>query len=317
MKNNVFVFPGQGTQSNAMVANLMMYGQSIFLEKMNIISEAVGFDVLAFISKATQKDLSKVEYTQIVVFAANVAYLAVAEKFDIIPNVVAGHSIGQYSALYAAGSFELFEAARLVKQRADLMAKVEQKGGMCAVRAPVPLDFDKIKNLCESISCHQKHSIDIAAINSDKQLVVGGNEKAIEEFCTLIKEIDGAYSTTKLPVGQAFHTSLMFDVLAPLSQVLQSIHISKPNIPLILNTTGSYYQGEDLQSELLQHCVKPVQWYKTMRTILAMESPMIYEVGYGHTLSGFFRNICKEKVVLLEDKKQVMNLSRKSPVAVG
>lgn len=297
---NIFVFPGQGAHVNK-IKVLTVYDSGFYKKEMDMISEAMGFDVMDFALQADAATLSQVKYTQIVMFAASVAFLSIAESYDLYPDIAAGHSIGQYAALYAAGVFDLFELSKLIKARAEIMSLIPADGKLCAIKSPFPVEVEFIEALCKKITDGKEGIVQIALYNSDKQIVVGGNENALLK---LHQELESSgYSVVILPVGKPFHTGLMEEMLEPFSKVLTNIPARRPKIPVILNTTAEYYTDQDLKQELLNHCVKPVRWHQTMEKLLEIEDTKIYEVGLGHTLSGFFRNISKRKVITMEDKR--------------
>lgn len=296
-----FLFPGQGGHVGK-VSALLSYDRSLYETELNCISEVYGMDILDFALKADAATLGRVQHTQRIMFAASVCFLEIAKKSGVQPDLATGHSIGQYAAMYAAGCFDLADGASLVQQRAALMSEIAAVGKLCAIQAPFPIDTAYISGLCDTISGQTEKIIGLALINSDKQLVVGGEPEALSEFTEALKA-DGRYSSVLLPVGQAFHTALMEPMSAPFEACLNQVSIREPSIPLILNTSGKYYSGEDLRKELLFHCVRPVQWLQTMQ-LLAAEKPVLFEVGPGHTLSGFFRNYARVRVIPMEDPKQ-------------
>jgi len=298
----IFLFPGQGAHVSK-ISVLKEYDSSLYSEEMKIISDAYGFDVMDFVCSADSATLSQVKYTQLVMFAANAAFYHIAVRNGLVPDITAGHSIGQFSALYAAGCFDLHEIAVLIKQRAELMSQVTVSGKLCAVKAPFSIDPDKIREICRSITEGTERILDIALLNSDKQIVIGGEESAVSEFINYTETEKPGFSAALLPVGQAFHTKLMESMLEPFGECIDRITVRKPQIPVILNTTGTFYSNDDLKNEMLSHCVKPVQWEKTIRELLKTEDARIYEAGPGHTLSGFFRNMSKTKVIVMEDRK--------------
>lgn len=303
---NIFVFPGQGAHVNK-ISLLKNYDNSLYCTELDIISDAFGFDVLDFACSADANTLNMVKYTQLIMFASSIAFLQIAKKNNIFPNLVAGHSIGQFSAMYAAGCFNLYDLACLIKRRADLMSEVSTIGKLCAIKAPFSIDLEIVQNLCYAISENSGRVLSISLYNSENQIVVGGDVEAISSLMITIEKQKLRYTCVLLPVGQAFHTNLMASMLKPFSEYLDKITISKPNIPIILNTTGNLYSGENLKQELLDHCIKPVMWIQTMTEILQISNSRIFEVGLGHTLSGFFRNASKVKIVTMEDKKVFFN----------
>ena len=309
----IFIFPGQGAQSLTMLNELKGFSVNEITSVFDIVSEACKFNVMSFIEGASKEMLGHTKYTQIVMFAMNLAYMKVLESLGIQADITAGHSLGQYCALVCAGILDLFETSCLISERSRLMSDLETKGSLCAVSSP-KMSIEFIEQVCTKVSDELNDCIQIALYNSNIQVVVGGTEVAIELFYQKMKGYS-EYKLTILPVGQAFHTPIMKDMLAAFKKYVDCISIKKSDIPIILNCTGDYYReknnGDDLKNELINQCYKPVQWLQTMNTILKVEEPVIIEVGPGHSLAGMFRNLTKDvKVFCSEDKKSVLTLSK-------
>ncbi|AEY67083.1 ACP S-malonyltransferase [Clostridium sp. BNL1100] len=310
----IFIFPGQGAQNPQMLQDIKGYSLNEIKPVFDTVSEACKFDVIAFLESATQEKLSLTNYTQIVMFAMNMAYVKVLSGLGIKPDVTAGHSLGQYCALVAAGVLDLYETSCLIRERSRLMSELKTDGRLCAVSSPC-MSIEYVEQMCSDISKASNDCLQIALYNSNKQIVVGGAKPAIEKFYEEIKQ-NVEYKATILPVGQAFHTPIMDEMLPEFRNYVNDISVKEPSIPVILNCTGDYYieknNGEDLKNELIEQCHKPVRWLQTMNTLLEVENPVIIEVGPGHSLSGLFRNLTKEvKVWCSEDKKSLMTLSKK------
>ncbi|MDR1066773.1 MAG: ACP S-malonyltransferase [Clostridiales bacterium] len=310
---NIFVFPGQGAQSTEIIKSLKTYGEHYYKEDFQIISEAVGFDLEDFMSNAPMTELNRTEFTQIVMFAADIGYLSVIKGLGARADIVAGHSAGQYAALYEAGCFDLYDVSRIIKRRAALMSQISKEGCLCAVKSPVTINAEEIEYICELFSRKEKFYIDVALYNSDKQIVVGGTRAGVKKFMAFMEERRANCAVSVLPVGQAFHTKLMDEMIPEFAEHLNGITVREPKIPVILNGFGDYYNGSDLREELLNHCRSPVKWSKTiMRIFDIKDEKNIFEVGPGHTLSGFFRNMgANFNVTAAEDGRKVMNRVKK------
>ena len=178
---NVFIFPGQGSQSNQMLKALRAYSCREAEEVFKIVSEIVKRDIIQLIETSSDAELRKTENTQIVMFAIDMAYEKMLESNGIFPNMVAGHSLGQYPAMVTAGIMSIEQASWLVKERAKLMSSVNSNGGLCAVKSP-QLDIEEIEVLCKKISRQTGDVLSVALYNSDKQIVVGGTDETLKLF---------------------------------------------------------------------------------------------------------------------------------------
>jgi|BioPla2DNA2_1021312.scaffolds.fasta_scaffold11349_8 [acyl-carrier-protein] S-malonyltransferase len=305
---NIFIFPGQGVQNNQMLKQLKSYSNQASLDAIKEISDVCGFDVARFIEESSNEIISRTEYTQIVVFAMNVAYLRLLEDYDIRPDATAGHSVGQYAALIASRVLSLKDATGLIKERARLMSEVKTPGRLCAVRS-MNIDIDLLHNICYDIT-KNIGTVQIALYNSEEQIVVGGLKIAVEKFCEELKNHAG-YFTKMLAVGQAFHTPLMNDMTKEFKTYVDKVQINTSEIPIILNSTGQYYdeqnQVNDLRKELVEQCVRPVLWTDTIKKLLNTDSPFFFEVGPGHSLCALLKKFGNNiNSLYVEDKKSLM-----------
>lgn len=307
-----FVFPGQGAQSPRMLQSLRGYGievSSVF----EAVSEGCGFDVENLIEKATGDILSRTEYTQLVMFSMDVAYHKIIQEIGIKPAWVAGHSLGQYAALVASGALDLYETSILLKERSRLMNEVKMQGRMCAVSS-VTMDTEAIGRLCEKIRSTRGECISTALYNSRNQIVVGGTPEAIGTFSNHLGGMEN-YKVKVLPVGQAFHTPIMDEMMAQFKEHIDRIGIQKPSIPVILNCTGELLDmegfEEELRKEMLRQCNCPVQWVKTMDTMAELGTKAVIEIGPGRTLCGFMKSAARTvKAYHAEDRKSIEKLAK-------
>ena len=289
---NVFVFPGQGSQSNQMLKSLNAYSCRAADKVFEIVSKISGKDIVNLIEKSSNDELKKTENTQVVMFAMDLAYGKILESFGIFPHMVAGHSLGQYAALVMSGILDIENACRIVMKRADLMSKLDVQGGLCAVKS-LNMDIKHIEKNCQMIQEETGEVISIALYNSCKQIVVGGTKKSVSMFKERIDRETG-YSASILSVSLPFHTMLIEDMAGEFQKYIQAVKIMQGNIPIILNTSGKCFENlsdeKIIKEELINQCYKPVQWIATMENIIKIKEPKVFEVGPGHTLAGFFKN---------------------------
>lgn len=305
-----FMFSGQGAQSPQMLVPIRSYGIDVSNVFMTI-SEGCGFDVEKLIETSTQEILSETQYTQIVIFAADMAYYEVLKNMGIEPAWVAGHSLGQYAALVAAGALDLYKAACLIKQRSILMGKVERQGKLCAISSPI-LDVELIQSLCDEIEDETKMCVRIALYNSNRQVVVGGEPEAISQLAEQLQELTN-YKTAILPVGQAFHTPIMDEMLDEFQSHIDKLHICLPKVPIILNCDGQVLnvQGYEqiIKNEMRRQCNHPVLWTQTMQTMMSMDTREVMQVGPGRSLCGLLKNMTKDiKSYHMDDRKSCMKV---------
>ena len=303
-----FMFPGQGVQHSQMLVPIKNYKIDVS-RVFKTVSEAYGVDIEKLIETSTQEILRETRYTQMVMFASDMAYYEVIKKMGIEPNWVAGHSLGQYAAFVAAGAVDLYEASCLIRQRSDLMSKVRRTGKLCAISSPV-LDEELIRLICIEIEEKTKKCLRIALYNSNYQVVVGGESEAVLQLeKQLLKKTD--YKVTVLSVGQAFHTPIMNEMIDEFQIYIDKLNIRKPNIPIILNRDGEILtcqrHEQVIKEEMRKQCNQPVQWKKTIKTMLSMKTKISIEVGPGRVLCGFLKNMSKNiKTYYMEDRKSFM-----------
>lgn len=303
-----FLFPGQGAQSPQMLQPIRSYGIDVS-EVFQEVSEGCGFDVEKLIETSNKELLSKTQYTQIVMYACDMAYYKILKELGVSPDWVAGHSLGQYAALTASGVLDLFEAGCLIKQRSMLMDKVTREGKLCAISSPA-LEIDILDKLCKEIEKEIHKCIRIALYNSNRQVVVGGEPDAITEFAERASELEN-YKIKILPVGQAFHTPIMDEMIEEFQEHVNKLNLHKPNIPIILNCTGEFLNVEHydtaVREEMLKQCNQPVQWVKTMQLMIEEKTQSVMEAGPGHSLCGLLKNMTKDiKSYHMDERRTVM-----------
>jgi len=273
------VFPGQGSQKVGMgraAAESSATAAGVFAEA----NEALGFDLSRLCFEGPEERLRETANTQPAILAASVAILAAALEAGTIehrPALVAGHSLGEYSALVAAGSLEFGAAMRLVRERGRLMDEAGQAspGRLAAV---VGLDEATIEEIC------RESGAEVANYNAATQTVVGGPPEAVERACALAKERGGRGLPVK--VSGAFHTSLMEPAAEAFSRLLADAEVDAPLIPVVGNVSGqTLTAAADVRADLEQQIRRPVRWHQSVDAMEAAGARRAIEVGPGKILT--------------------------------
>ena len=293
-----FVFAGQGSQAVGMgkeLAENFAVADKVFDEA----SAALGFDVKDMVWNGDAETLMITENTQPTILTASVAALRVLEEKGIKPDVVAGLSLGEYTAHVASGSMDFADAVRLVKKRGKYMQE-EVPVGEGAMAAIIALSADDVKACCDEAS--EIGVCSPANFNCPGQIVVSGEVKAVEKCCELAKA-KGAKRAMVLPVSAPFHCSMLIGAGEKLAKELENVEVKDMNIPVITNVTADYIKSrDDIKPLLIKQVSSSVLWENTIRKMLADGVDTFVEIGPGKALSGFIRKVTKEvKVFNVED----------------
>ncbi len=299
MTQLAFIFPGQGSQQVGMGAELARaypIADAVFQEADATLGRALS--QLCF--EGPEAALKQTENTQLAILTCSVATLQVLKELGVAPNAVAGHSLGEYSALVAAGVLEFADALRLVHARASLMAEAgeTQQGTMAAI---LGMDTEQLQQLCDSA----EGVVNIANYNCPGQLVISGEIDAVNQVVSLAKVEIGERRCRLLPVSGAFHSSLMASAQQQFGSALDSVTLSPPQVDIVMNVTGEFIRNaNDIRHLLFQQITQPVQWEKTLRTIEKTGITHFVEVGPGKVLSGLVkRTLPGSSPVNVEDIK--------------
>lgn len=281
-----FVFPGQGSQSVGMMA---AYGDSPVLRATFAeASAALGEDLWQLVADGPSEALALTVNTQPVMLAAGVAtYRLWLEKGGRTPDVVAGHSLGEYAALVAAGVIEFADAVPLVRLRAAAMQDAVP-AGTGAMAAILGLDDEGIRAACAEAAAAVGAGEVAEAVNFNApgQTVIAGNKAAVERACALCKE-KGAKRAVLLPVSAPFHSSLMKPAAERLAVGLAAIKFSAPRMPVVNNVDARVESDpEAIRAALLRQACSPVRWVDSIRSIAALGVTTIAECGPGKVLGG-------------------------------
>lgn len=292
------VFPGQGSQYPTM--GLDFYNSN---EKARTIFDSAekffGGGLLDVMFKGTEEDLKKTDWTQPAIFTTSVAIYEATKDVLEKPVFFAGHSLGEYSALYAAGAFDLQTGINLVKLRGSLMQQASQKvsSGMAAV---LGLDIDKIVQLCERAKSFGY--ISIANYNCPGQIVISGEITAIDAAESIAKEF-GAKRYIKLSVAGAFHSALMQPAADIYKEKIKNFVIKDSNIPVIANYTAKEIRtSQEIKDAITNQITSPVRWIESIEYIRSKSVDKFIEIGPGSVLSGLIKKIDKSVKIYNIDK---------------
>lgn len=289
-----FVFPGQGSQSVGMVD--AWADNAAVQQTLAQASAALGQDLGALAAHGPAELLNLTTNTQPVMLAAAVAmYRAWVAAGGRAPDLVAGHSLGEYSALTVAGAFQLEDAVRIVRVRADAMqaAVPVGVGGMAAV---LGLSDEVVKALCQQAS--QGEMVEAVNFNAPAQVVIAGHKAAVERACVLAKEA-GARRALVLPVSAPFHSGLLKPAAPVLERALAAIEMRAPIIDVINNVDVlSPSEPAAIKDALVRQAWHPVRWVETINEMKARGVTHVVECGPGKVLSGLTRRINGELVGL-------------------
>lgn len=290
MQNNLaFVFPGQGSQSLAMLADFAEH--QIVQDTFSEASEALGYNLWELIQQGPVEELNKTHITQPALLTASVALWRLwQDSSSLMPSVLAGHSLGEYSALTCAGVFSLADAVKLVEKRGEYM-QASVPAGTGAMYAIIGLADDKIIQACEDAA--QGEVVSAVNFNSPGQVVIAGNKAAVERAGALCKEA-GAKRALPLPVSVPSHCALMKEAAEKLSEEFNNVTFNSPSLPVINNVDVESETSVDaIKSALIKQLYSPVRWTETIEAISAKGIKQVVEIGPGKVLQGLIKRIDK------------------------
>ena len=280
---NAFVFPGQGAQFPGMAKNLYdAYAEARTM--MHRANDILGFSITDIMFEGSDEDLRQTRVTQPAIFLHTIVHCQFSTV--IRPDMVAGHSLGEFSALVAAEAISWENGLRLVSQRAQAMQEAceLQPGTMAAVLA---LADDKVAEICDSI----EDVVVAANFNCPGQVVISGSLSGVDAACKALKEA-GAKRALKLPVGGAFHSPLMQPAAERLQAAIMNTTFHTPKCPVYQNVSA---KGETdkhtIQRQVLEQLTSPVRWTQSVQQMIADGATTFYEFGPGDVLKGLIRKI--------------------------
>lgn len=290
MSKRILLFPGQGSQYVGMGQKLAAERPAAraLLERAEAI---LGFPLGKLMAEGPEEELSQTQNTQPALFTVSLMAYAVLKEREGAADYAAGHSLGEYSALCAAGVFSFEEGLKLVRLRGELMAAAGQKrpGAMAAI-----LGLDSALLDAALASASGSGVVVAANYNSPSQIVISGEAAAVEAAENACREA-GAKKVVRLPVSGAFHSPLMEYAVAGLREGLAGVDFRDAALPVITNVTAApVVSGSELREGLLRQMVSPVRWTASMEAALGLGVTEGYEVGAGKVLMGLMRAISRE-----------------------
>lgn len=294
-----YIFPGQGTQTVGMGKDIYeKYEEAKNVYK--IIDNSLNENIKELTYEKTQEELNKTENTQITIYAMSMAILEILKNKGIKPEVAAGLSLGEYSALTTAGVISLEDGAKIVRTRGKLMQNLAPEGNW-AMAAIIGLEDEKVEEACTKVN---NGFVKAVNYNCPGQVVVSGEKEAVLQAMEYAKEL-GARKAIELKTSGPFHTEKLKDASVELRKELEKINFKDFEIPVIKNLNGMAYTKEDNMVEILSnHVISPVKFGKSIETMINMGVDTFIEIGPGKTLSGFVKKVCKQ----MEKEVNVFNI---------
>lgn len=288
MENTAFVFPGQGSQALGMLGELAE-NHAVIGETFAQASSVLGYDLWELVQQGPVETLNETDKTQPALLAASVAiFRAYMASGKGLPNVMAGHSLGEYSALVCAGVIDFEAAIKLVELRGQLMQQAVP-AGTGAMFAIIGLDNDAIAKACEEAS--EGAVVSPVNYNSPGQVVIAGEKAAVERAAALCKA-NGAKMAVALPVSVPSHCELMKPAADKLAVALESIEFSAPSVNVINNVdVASPDAAADIKDALVRQLYCPVRWSETVELMAIDGITNLFEVGPGKVLTGLTKRI--------------------------
>lgn len=300
-----FVFPGQGSQYVGMGKDLsaeFALARETFAEA----DDALGFSLSGLCFAGPEADLKLTENTQPAILAASIAALRVLEaETPLRPAFVAGHSLGEYSALVAVGALKFSDAVRVVRERGRLMQQAvpEGQGAMAVV---LGLEMDAVRALCADAA--RGEVVSPANFNGAGQVVIAGAKSAVQRAMALAKE-RGAKRVLDLPVSAPFHCQLMQPAAEGLERTLRDVAVQPFDVGVITNAEADVNRSaERVKSLLIEQAVRPVRWEESVKKLVALDCQRAIEIGPGKILKGLMTRI--ERNMELENFEAPQDLSR-------
>mgnify|MGYP003640464323 CR=1 FL=1 len=282
--STAYLFPGQGSQFIGMGKE--HYDSNVeFAEYIDQANKILGIDIKSIMFEGPEDKLKQTEFTQPAIFLHSVALF---KTLGFTPDMVAGHSLGEFSALVACEAVSFEDALKIVRRRGELMqqAGTQNPGTMAAI---IGMEDEKVEKVCGKASLISGKEVVAANYNCPGQLVISGYIEAVEKAVELAKE-QGARMAMLLPVSGAFHSSLMQPALDGLREQLENLEISSPSCPIYSNFTAKPTTDiEEIRSNLLNQLLNPVRWTQTLSNMITDGATSFVEVGPGKVLQGLVK----------------------------
>lgn len=299
-----FVFPGQGSQSVGMYSSVL--SKKEFVYYFEIIEKILGEDFIDIVQNGSQEDIKDTKISQPAIFSLSCMLADYLMNNNIVPDCVAGHSLGEYAAFYSAGVFDFETGLRLIKRRAEVMSEVgeKQNGGMWAI---IGGDLKEIENSLSDFREKPK-LLWIANYNSPGQIVLSGNKEAFEIWYDNMRE--KVKKIVPLAVSGPFHSPLMEEAEGLFRGYLEEFTLGDPKIKVISSTTGNIVKNkEEVKSILLKQFTNSVRWVDTVSVMIDKENISCFiEIGPGKVLQGLIKRIDPDVKVLGFEKPEDLDI---------
>ncbi|AHV97306.1 ACP S-malonyltransferase [Paenibacillus sabinae] len=290
-----FVFPGQGAQAVGMAKDVfeaVPEARAIF----ETGDEVLGFPLSQLVFEGPESELKQTVNTQPALLTASAAYLEALKGKGLEPDYVAGHSLGEYSALVAAGVLTYEDAVKLVRLRGRFMEEAVP-GGQGAMAAVLGAEREALAELCRSIS-EQEGPVELANVNCPGQIVVSGSQAGVNAVVQRVKEAGGKRAIP-LEVSGPFHSSLMKEAAERLADELAKITFNAPSVPVVVNVTAlPVTDPQEIRELLVRQVYSPVLWQDSVERLIADGVDTFVEIGSGSVLAGLIRKIDKNVKVI-------------------
>lgn len=311
MPKLAFVFPGQGSQEIGMGKDLIKNYKEVneLFNEANLALKDEGFDLKKLCLEGPEEELTKTINAQPIILTMSIILYKLLQKNNITPDIVAGHSLGEYSALVAASSIQFKEAIRLVRKRGQYMQTATPlgTGSMAAI---ISLKKDKIEELIKKAS--KFGTIEIANYNSPYQIVVSGETEVIKKLL-ILGEREEEINIVLLKVSAPFHSSLMRKAKERLANYIEDVYIKNPRIPVICNVTADYVKTkEEIKNALIEQMTHPIRWVDIIKKMNSEGINCFIEVGPGNVLKKLVKQILpKAKVHNVFDSESLEKVIKK------
>jgi [acyl-carrier-protein] S-malonyltransferase len=293
-KKIAFIFPGQGAQHVGMgrFASEIPSAKEVF----NQADRKLGYSLTELIENGPENQLTLTENAQPAILTTSVALLSALKGYKITPDYVAGHSLGEYSALVCAGAISFEDAVYIVRQRGLYMEEAVP-AGVGAMAAILGMELADLEEMTRKIS-NNGNLVQLANLNCPGQIVISGTARGVKEASEKAKE-NGAKRVIPLQVSGPFHSELMKPAATRLETVLKSIEIYDAKIPVIANVTANEVtKKEDIKEKLITQIYSPVRWEETVRYLIDNGVDTFVEVGPGKVLSGLVKKVQRRATVI-------------------
>lgn len=285
-KRIAFLFPGQGSQYVGMGKDLYK-NYKLAREYFDKANDILDIDLKTLCFEGSKEELTETKNTQPAIYTVSVIINELLRKNNIKPSLVAGHSLGEYTALYAAGVYDFQSGLKLVRKRGELMSAAGKQNTNGTMAAIIALKIGKIKEICKQV----EGICEIANINSPLQIVISGEVTAVKEVMKKAKEA-GAKKVVQLDVSSAFHSPLMKPAREKLREYIKKIDFEDPNLPIIANSTADFVSNKDqIINALDKQLTNTVRWVESMELLAENDINIVLEVGPGKVLKSLMRRI--------------------------